>query len=167
VRVMPSFATLKVQSAVPGRIRYEVRSVLWRQPERAAATEMALAQISGVRSTVANPLTGCLLVYYDTPLTSAEVERLVLEVLASLPVRADSCQTVGDQPALRSPDRVAENAEQKTNGHDHDHGSEHLDGQVSNLLIGGTVLVGLLAFNVLPGLGSLAAHPLMFAHGVQ
>jgi manganese/zinc-transporting P-type ATPase C len=154
---MPS---LKVQSAVPGRIRYEVRSVLWRQPERAAAAEMALARVSGIRSTVANPLTGCVLVYYEPSLTSTEVEHLVLEVLASLSARTDTCQAVRDQTTPRSPERVGENEKRTTNGHDH--GSETLDGQVRNLLIGGAVLVGLLAVNVLPGLGSLAAHPLMF-----
>ncbi|MBV8358510.1 MAG: cation-translocating P-type ATPase, partial [Deltaproteobacteria bacterium] len=136
--------------------------MLWRQPQRAAAAEMALARIAGIRSTVANPLTGSLLVYYDPPLTSTEVERLVLEVLASWPVRTSTYQAVRDQTTLGSPDRVAEDREQRTNGHDHDHGSEHLDGQVRNLFIGGAVLVGLLAVNVLPGLGSLAVHPLMF-----
>jgi cation-transporting P-type ATPase C len=135
--------------------------VLWRQPERAAAAEMALARVSGIRSTMANPLTGCVLVYYDPPLTSTEVERPILEVLASLPVRTGTRQAVRDQATLKSPDQVAEHGKRTTTGQDQDHGSENLDGQVRNLLIGGAVLVGLLAVNVLPGLGSLAAHPLM------
>jgi hypothetical protein len=50
---IPSNAKLTVISALPGRIRYEVRSLLWRQPQRAAAAEMTL--VWGYREFVPRP----------------------------------------------------------------------------------------------------------------
>lgn len=135
--------------------------MLWRQPERAAAADAALARRAGIRSTVANPLTGRLLIYYDPHLTSTEVERLVLEVFASLSARSDT-SLPEERRAHKSSEQVTHNGTPHPHGHDHDHGSETLQGQVRNLFIGGSVLVGLLAVNLLPGMAGLAAHPLMF-----
>jgi manganese/zinc-transporting P-type ATPase C len=161
---------LRVQSAVCGRIRYDMASVLWRQPERASVVEEALARLPGIRSTVANPLTGSLLVYYDPHLTGVELESLVLDVFASLAEQPaslaeqpDTSRPVQKHAPLQLPDQVAANGQQHTNGHGHDHSSESLQTQIRNLFVGGSVLVGLLAINLLPGMGFLAGHPLTLA----
>jgi manganese/zinc-transporting P-type ATPase C len=153
---------LNIKSKLPGRIRYDVRSMLWRQPERAAATERALATVSQIHSAVANPLTGSLLVYYDPQLTNVELERVVLEAFASLPERCNIFRALPEQ-TLRDHDRAVVHAQHASDGHGHDHSSESPQTELRNLFIGGSVLAGLLAVNLVPGLGFLATHPLTFA----
>jgi manganese/zinc-transporting P-type ATPase C len=153
---------LRVRSATAGRIRYDMARVLWRRPARAYAVEAAMARLPGIRSTIANPLTGSLLVYCDPRLTRIELENLVLDVFASLDKPPDISWPLQPPAHLKLPQRVA-TGPQHTHGDGHDHSNESLQGQLWNLFIGGAVLAGLLALNVLPGMGSLALHPLTFA----
>jgi cation-transporting P-type ATPase C len=159
---MLSNEILKIKSKLPGRIRYAMRNMLWRQPERAAATERALATASQVHSAVANPLTGSLLIYYDPQLTNLELERVVLQALASFSEPWNGSGALPEQK-LQDSDRAAVPAQHASDGHGHDHSSESPQWELRNLFIGGSVLAGLLAVNLVPGLGFLAAHPLTFA----
>ncbi|HJU11825.1 MAG TPA: cation-translocating P-type ATPase [Candidatus Binataceae bacterium] len=160
-------SALRVQSAIRGRIRYDVRSMLWRQPRRAAAVETALAHQPGITSAAANPLTGRILIYYDNELNDAAVERLVNQALADC-TEKDSCANSTKDPRRRvSSNGTSTDSRHHSNscGHEHSGGDGHEDvhDRLWNLIAGGSVLAGLLVVNLIPGLGFVAAHPLTFA----
>jgi manganese-transporting P-type ATPase C len=155
---------LRVQSAVPGRIRYDVRSILWRQPSRTAELQASLGRQPGISAT-ANPLTGRILVYYDSSFSEADVEHLVLEVLASLIAQADDVRANQKDKSKNSigPTARRYHSENHRDEDAHQDSHEGQQGRLRNLVIGGSVLVGLLAVNLLPGLAAVASHPLTFA----
>ena len=117
---------LHVQSAVPGRVRYDVRRILWRQPSLAEEVQRSLGLQPGISAT-ANPLTGRILVYYDSCLSEPDVEHLVLEVLASLTAHADDVSSIRNGTSKNSNGQSA-----KHSHHSLDHRDEHAheDGHV-------------------------------------
>ena len=61
---------LRLRSAVPGRVRWDVQALL-RAPRRASAVECALHDVPGVRHATANPVTGRVLVEFAPHTTDA------------------------------------------------------------------------------------------------
>lgn len=67
---------LRLRSAVPGRMRWEAEALRDR-PRKAAAVEITLLQMAGILSAQVTPLTGRLLVRYDTGLSAREIAAMV------------------------------------------------------------------------------------------
>jgi hypothetical protein len=71
---------VRLRSAVPGRMRWEAAG-LRNRPRKAAAVEIALGHMPGILSVEATPLTGRILVRYDTALTAEEIAAMVQAAL--------------------------------------------------------------------------------------
>lgn|SRR5882724_390732 len=67
---------LWLRSAVPGRMRWEAEALRDR-PRKAAAVEMTLQQMAGIISAQVTPLTGRLLVRYDTGVSAQGIAVMV------------------------------------------------------------------------------------------
>jgi cation-transporting P-type ATPase C len=155
-------ASLVRRSIVPGRVRWH-SSALHHQPRRAAAVEDAAGGFIGVTSAHAEPLTGTLLVHYDTRITTmSEVEAAVRQAILLAPLTREAWQA---RLAMREHEDSCAHAH-----HDHHHGGAHdhgHDGQagehVRNLQLGGaalgSVLLGRLAFGPI----ALATQPWLAA----
>ncbi len=80
-----STATLRLRSAIPGRERWEMRS-LRGQVRQCAALELLLKQELSVQHVSVNPGTGRILVLYDVarPVPRADRERLLSRALSAL-----------------------------------------------------------------------------------
>lgn len=72
---------MRPRSVIPGRQRWDVGVVLGR-PRVAELLEAGLRELPGVGVVRVNPVTGRLLVYHDTALSSEEVGQLVRETVA-------------------------------------------------------------------------------------
>jgi hypothetical protein len=79
---------LRLRSAVPGRVRWEVAG-LRNRPWRAATVEMALRHTPGILAVEATPLTGRLLVRYDAGLSMQEITRMVYAALYAPPLTSE------------------------------------------------------------------------------
>jgi hypothetical protein len=90
---------LRLRSAVPGRIRWEVEA-LRNRPRKAAAVAMALRQMVGIHSVEATPLTGRLLVYHDIGLTAQEIAAMVQAALRTSALAYAACEIRREAPAL-------------------------------------------------------------------
>jgi ATP-binding cassette subfamily B protein len=75
--------TVRPRSVIPGRQRWDIGIVLGR-PRVAELLEAELQESSGVVEVRANPVTGRLLIYHDTTLSSAEVDQLVREAVLAV-----------------------------------------------------------------------------------
>jgi ATP-binding cassette, subfamily B, bacterial len=75
--------TVRPRSVIPGRQRWDIGVVLGR-PCVAESLEVALQESPGVRQARANPVTGRLLVYHDSALSSAEVDQLVRQAVPAV-----------------------------------------------------------------------------------
>jgi cation-transporting P-type ATPase C len=164
---------LRIRSAVPGRIRYEVE-LLRGQPRRAAAIALALAQQPGIRTAEANPRTGRILVYYDKILSQETVETLVRAALTSSPLSLEAYRTWQQEQNTGQKNFTANNDDHQhprhdlstqdhTHDHDHEHGDHELQERLRNLILGGAVLSGFLVKRILFGPGILAGSPPLFA----
>jgi Heavy metal associated domain 2/ABC 3 transport family len=67
---------LRLRSAVPGRMRWAAEA-LRDHPRKAAEVERTLQQMAGIISAQVTPLTGRLLVGYDTRLSAQEIAAMV------------------------------------------------------------------------------------------
>src|SRR5688500_5060196 len=76
---------LTLRSELPGRHRWDIPA-LRHDPCFASAVEEAVSQTSGVRSAVANPLTGRLLVTFDPSVSSARIGAAVRTALTVQPM---------------------------------------------------------------------------------
>jgi cation-transporting P-type ATPase C len=122
------------------------------QPQLARAVEATLSHAAGVRRCVANPRTGRILVEFDPAVPCSRIAALLAAAranprhdLAAAPRPADGrCGHDHDH----GPDC----------GHDHDHDGD-LTSQVRNLIVGGGVLLGVLAKRWLWGPAGWAASP--------
>jgi len=72
--------TVRPRSVISGRQRWDIGVVLGR-PRVAEFMEAALREAPGIVEVRANPVTGRLLIYHDTALSSAEVDQLVREAV--------------------------------------------------------------------------------------
>jgi ATP-binding cassette, subfamily B, bacterial len=72
---------LSPRSVIPGRQRWDVAVVL-RQPRVAELLEARLRESPGVGMVRANPVTGRLLIFHDTTLSSTDVDQLIREAVA-------------------------------------------------------------------------------------
>src|SRR5262249_52329298 len=68
--------TLRPRSVVPGRQRWDVGVVL-SQPGVAELVEVSLRELPGMTVVRANPVTGRLLIYHDTTLSTQDVDQIV------------------------------------------------------------------------------------------
>jgi ABC 3 transport family len=91
---------LRLRSAVPGRIRWEVEA-LRNRPRKAAAVALALQQSVGVLSVEATPLTGRLLVNHDIGLTAQEIAAMVQAALRASALAYAACEIRREAPAIR------------------------------------------------------------------
>jgi ABC 3 transport family/Heavy metal associated domain 2 len=97
---------LRLRSAVPGRIRWEVEA-LRNRPRNAAAVAMALRQRVGIHSVEATPLTGRLLVYHDIGLTAQEIAAMVQAALRASALAYAACEIRREAPALHGKGEIA------------------------------------------------------------
>jgi hypothetical protein len=93
---------LRLRSAVPGRMRWEAEALRDR-PRKAAAVERTLQQMGGIISAQITPLTGRLLVRYDTGLNAQDVATMVRAALqAPRPTHETSEILPNTTPSQRS-----------------------------------------------------------------
>jgi cation-transporting P-type ATPase C len=156
-------ASLVRRSVVLGRVRWH-SSVLHHQPRRAAAVEDSIRSFMGVTSAHAEPLTGTLLVHYDTRITTvSEVEAGVRQALLLAPLAGEAWQA-----------RIAIREHQDSRAHvhhDHHHGGAHDHGHdghqagehVRNLQLGGAALGSVLVGRLVLGPIALATQPWLAA----
>jgi ATP-binding cassette subfamily B protein len=79
---------VQARSVIPGRQRWDIGIMLAR-PHVAEFLEDRLRQARGVKAVGANPITGRLLVLYETVLTSQDVEQLIREAVELADQRAE------------------------------------------------------------------------------
>jgi manganese/zinc-transporting P-type ATPase C len=132
---------LRRRSAIPGRIRWHSSAIHY-QPRRAAAIEDAYKAMTGVKIVEVNPLTGSLLVYYDTQKTSlTELESAAYQALLLPPVNIEiwNARLAASQ---RSQSRgCSENHHhQEGESHVHEHNNGDLRKEILNLYLGGAAL---------------------------
>jgi cation-transporting P-type ATPase C len=154
---------VRLRSFVPGRMRWEAE-VLRNRPRKAAAVEMALQRMVGIHSVEATPLTGRLLVRYDTNIRSQEVTAMVHTALRTPSLSPDAYAALSGSPHGERHGSVPTPVG-STNGHVHDHALDDtaLQSHIKRLFLGGSVLFGLLVKRLVTGPGPLAAHPALFA----
>jgi len=88
---------VRARSVIPGRQRWDIGGVLgW--PRVAELLEVRLRQSPGVALVHVNPVTGRLLIYYDTALSVDEVDQLVRETVALVVPQADTTLTRPSSP---------------------------------------------------------------------
>lgn len=83
---------MRARSVIPGRQRWDVGIVLAR-PRVAESLEAHLGESPGIGLVRANPLTGRLLVFHDTALSSEKVGQLIREAVAVLAAQQVSAHT--------------------------------------------------------------------------
>lgn len=110
---------LRLRSAVPGRICWEVEA-LRNRPRKAAAVAMALWQRVGIHSAEATPLTGRLLVRYDTNVSSQEITAMVRTALRTRSLSPEAYVALRGSPHGERHGSVSTPVG-STNGHVHDH----------------------------------------------
>jgi len=146
--------SLRRRSTIPGRIRWH-SSAIYHQPRRAVAIEDAFKLMIGVKTVEINPLTGSLLVYYDTQKTSpTELESAARQVLMLSPV---NIETWNARLAASQPHDSAgcSNHDQHDESHIHEHNNGDLRKEIRNLYLGGA------------GLGTVLMKRLIFGSAVS
>ena len=71
---------MQLKSAMPGRERWKIGALVGR-PRLVSITEELLAQQPEITSAVASPLTGGLLIRYNTDVPSSQITKLIRETL--------------------------------------------------------------------------------------
>jgi len=154
---------LTLRSTVPGRSRWEAAGLLGR-PLQAAAVEMALTAAPGIQNVAANPRTGRVLIHTAKTVPPAAVERLLCQALAAPPTTLAAYQAWRDAvPRHADHSCVVDHYHGDSCGHNHGDHDHDVSQAVRNLVIGGAVLVGMLAKRLLFGPGTLAGNPVLFA----
>lgn len=87
---------LRLRSAVPGRMRWEVEALRDR-PRKAAAVERTLQQMAGILSAQVTPLTGRLLVRYDIGLSAQEIAAMVHAALQAPRPTHEVCEILPNE----------------------------------------------------------------------
>lgn len=150
---------MRLRSVVGGRMRWEARG-LKNNPRYAAAVESALQEEAGIEEVQANPVTGRLLLRCDPGLTPTAIQAKLCVALSSPPLEDDAYRQWREE-------RAATREARQGGGHhqheDHEHGD--LDAQVRNLVLGGSVLLGLGVKRLAFGAGALASSP--FVGGIN
>src|SRR5579863_7993887 len=73
---------IRLRSAIPGRERWQVDKIRHR-PRLAEAVQKALQGTPGVIATIANPMTGRILILYDARTLGGKTEAVILAALRS------------------------------------------------------------------------------------
>jgi cation-transporting P-type ATPase C len=153
---MPSLVR---RSVVPGRVRW-YSPVLHHQPRRAAVVEDAIRTRIGVTSAAVEPLTGTLLLHYDTRTTTeSEIEAAVRQAIRLDPLTTDAWHerlTTREHQATCARIEHGHPPHHHGGHHHHDHDTrEH----VRNLQLGGATLLVVLLLRVALGPTALVGQP--------
>jgi hypothetical protein len=96
---------IRLRSAVPGRMRWEVAG-LRNRPRTAAAVAVALERMPGILSVEATPRTGRLLVRYDASLTAEAVMAVVEAALYAAAPTPEATEALSHQTTDRRDEAV-------------------------------------------------------------
>ncbi|AUX34054.1 cation-transporting ATPase [Sorangium cellulosum] len=136
-------------------MRWDV-SGLKDHPRYAAAVESALEREPGIREVHANPVTGRLLLRFDRGLTRIAIEAKLRAALSSPPLAQEAYRR---WQAQRAAAREARHGGEHRGHEGHEHGDVSV--QVRNLVLGGSVLLGLGVKRLAFGAGALASNPII------
>ncbi|WP_437605003.1 cation-translocating P-type ATPase [Sorangium sp. So ce834] len=136
-------------------MRWDV-SGLKDHPRYAAAVESALEREPGIREVHANPVTGRLLLHYDRGLPRIAIEAKLRAALSSPPLAHEAYRRWREQ---REVGREARHGGEHRGHEGHEHGDVSV--QVRNLVLGGSVLLGLGVKRLAFGAGALASNPII------
>jgi cation-transporting P-type ATPase C len=152
---------VRLRSSLPGRFRLDAPS-LYRQPRLAAAFEEALLRRPALHSVEANPRTGRILVLAERQVRAADLVDWASEALAVSPLNQVDFRAYLSrrEASRRREDCKVDHHHGDSCGHDHDH---DIRASERNLVVGGVVLLGLLAKRLISGPGRLAASPALMA----
>lgn len=161
----PRSSQVRVRSAIPGRIRFDIPALNGR-PRFAAAMEHTLEHQRGVLSAEATPRTGRLLIRYRPPLSRQDLETLIHDALVATPLSPEAYQAHMERnlppQSAHNHEDLRQDEHSHAHDHDHGHGDDALQSHTRNLVLGGSVLLGFLAKRLLTGPGPLAANPFLF-----
>jgi cation-transporting P-type ATPase C len=152
------------RSVVPGRVRW-YSPALHHQPRRAAVVEDAVSLCLGITSAHVEPVTGTVLVHYDTRITSAsEIESAIRQALVLEPLTVAAWRA---RMTMRQQEESCSHVDHDHHHHDGSHGHSHdgaaLREHVRNLQLGGVALGSALLGRWALGPLALAGQPWLAA----